>query len=83
MPLFYFDVHAGTFMLDEDGSDLADLDAGRREAKRLLPALARDIFPQNGDHQTLTVRVRDDQHETVYTATLMFSGLVMPDHGLG
>lgn len=76
MPRYFFDIHDGTFLLDEIGVECPDLDAVRKEAKRVLPEIAREILPEDGDHHTMTVQVRDDQYETVYTATLMFSGLV-------
>jgi hypothetical protein len=75
LPLYYFDIHDGTFRLDDDGVECADFDAVRREARRTLPEIARDILPEDGDHHTITVRVRDENHETVYTATLSFNGL--------
>lgn len=75
MPRYFFDIHDGTFQLDEHGVECADFDAVRREAKRALPEIARELLPQDGDHHTLTCRVRDEHNETVYTATLMFNGL--------
>ena len=79
MPRYFFDIHDGTFLLDDIGIDCANLDAVRREAKRVLPEIAREILPEDGDHHTMTVRVRDEQFETVYTATLMFNGLITKD----
>ncbi|KQT83728.1 hypothetical protein ASG51_16460 [Methylobacterium sp. Leaf465] len=78
MARYFFDINDGSFRLDEDGLECADFDAVRREAKRALPAIAGEILPEDGDHLTLTVRVRNDRHETVYTATLMFNGLIVP-----
>jgi hypothetical protein len=74
MPRYFFDIHDGTFRLDEDGVECPDFDAVRREARRTLPEIAREILPEDGDHHTITCRVRDEQHETVYTATLIFNG---------
>lgn len=74
MPRYFFDIHDGTFQLDEVGTECADFDAVRYEAKCVLPAIAKELLPEDGDHHTLTVRVRNEHHETVYTATLMFSG---------
>ena len=75
MPRYFFDIHDGTFQLDEHGVECADFDAVRREAKRALPEIARELLPQDGDHHTLTCCVRDEHNETVYTGTLMFNGL--------
>lgn len=75
MARYYFDIHDGSFEQDEQGTECADFDAVRREAKRTLPEIAREILPEDGDKHTITVRVRDEQHETVYTATLVFTGI--------
>lgn len=82
VPRYFFDIHDGTFLLDEVGVECADFDAVRREAKRVLPEIAREILPADGDHHTMTVRVRDDQYDTVYTATLAFNGLITKDMDL-
>lgn len=75
MSLYYFDILDGEFMPDETGTECANLQAVREHAKRVLPAIAAETLPEHGDHQTLIVRVRNEQHETVYTATLSFNGL--------
>jgi len=80
MARYFFDLHDGSFKLDDTGTECADFDAVRREAKRLLPEVAKEVLPEGEDHLTLTVRVRDERHETVYTATLMFNGLTIPQH---
>jgi hypothetical protein len=77
MSLYFFDIHDGTFTLDDDGTECADMDCVRSESKRVLPAIAVDVLPKNGDHHVLTVRVRNEQNDTDYTATLMYNGLSM------
>jgi hypothetical protein len=77
MSRYYFDVHDGNFFLDDVGILCLDFDAVRKEAKRVLPDFAREILPDGGDHHTITCRVRDDNNETVYTATLIFNGTDM------
>ncbi len=79
MPLYFFDIHDGVLSMDDVGSECADLDTVRREAKRLLPAMAQDLLPQDGDNRTLTVLVRDAQDAVIYTATLMFNGVTVRD----
>nr|WP_325170011.1 hypothetical protein [Methylobacterium sp. C25] len=44
-----------------------------------LPQVARDEIPKDGDQQAYTVLVRNEHNVTVYTATLMFSGLWVGD----
>jgi len=77
MPLYYFDIHDGEFHLDEKGVKCADFNEVCREARRVLPALALEKLTQGGDNLTLTVRVRDENYQTVYTASLMFSSITM------
>jgi len=59
MARYFFDIHNDEIFNDETGVDCADLDAVRREARRVLPELARDILPHDGDHHTMRVIVRD------------------------
>lgn len=79
MPLCFFDINDGKFTLDEEGTECADLEAVRREAKRVLPAIAKEVLPKDGDNQNLIVRARDERHETVYTATLIYINTTMPE----
>jgi hypothetical protein len=79
MARYFFDIHDGKFVLDDAGLECANFDEVRREARRVLPEIAKEVLPEDGDHHTITVRVRDEQHETVYTATLAFNGVVMKD----
>jgi hypothetical protein len=41
----------------------------------VLPAIARDTIPKDGNRQSFTVLVRNERDLTVYTATLSFAGL--------
>lgn len=78
MPLFYFDVHEGDkISLDDEGSELKGFDEARREAKGLLPTLASDELPDNGDKRVYMVLVRDSSGQAIYTATLTFAGLTL------
>lgn len=74
MARYFFDIHDGALHRDDVGVDCAGFDAMRREAKRALPEIAREILPGEGDQHAITVRVRDERQETVYTATLTFNG---------
>jgi len=60
---------------DEQGAEFTSLDQVRREAMHLLPEIARDAVPKDGDHQSFTVLVTDEAGRPVYTATLTFAGL--------
>lgn len=76
MAQYFFDLHDGEFVIDEVGVECADIDAVRRQAKRTLPELERDILPEDGDQHTIRVVARDREDKVVYTATLIFNGQV-------
>lgn len=75
MPRFFFDVHDGGPTFDGVGVECADHEAVRREALRLLPDIARDEVPRDGDRRTFAVVVTDEDGRAVYAATLNFTGL--------
>lgn len=80
MARYYFDIHEGrSFIRDSEGTDCAGVDALRVEAMNVLPTIAKDVIPTDGDRQAFTVSVRDENNVTVYTATLTFAGLWMGD----
>lgn len=75
MPLFFFDVHDGKITRDDEGQEVADLEAVRRLAMETLPRVAADEISSNGDKQNFVVLVRDEDKRPVYSATLNFVGL--------
>jgi len=79
MPRYFFDVHHGEhhggFAYDDEGSEFASFEDARKEAKAILPEIARWEIPQNGDNQAFTLVVRDEDGQIVYNATLTFAGL--------
>ena len=76
MPRFFFDVHEdGVVDKDHDGIELADCEEARRQAQALLPAIAYDKIPGDGDHKTYVVFVTDEDGKPIYSATLQFAGL--------
>lgn len=80
MPRHFFDIHDGhSLMRDDEGQECSSYAATRREAMETLPQVARDEIPKDGDQQAYTVLVRNEHNVTVYTATLMFSGLWVGD----
>lgn len=74
MPLFYFDIQGFRRELDEDGTECADLQMAVREAKKLLPAIALDEVPQDGERHALTVLVTDEDGHPVYSGALSYVG---------
>ena len=74
MARYFFDIHDGGFFVDDVGVDCSTFDDVRMEAKKTLPAMAKDLLPDEGDQHTIRVIVRDESDVVVYTATLIFSG---------
>ncbi len=75
MALYYFDIHDGEHdTRDEEGSEFAELDAVRREAIRILPDIAREVMPNDGDRRDVIVDVRNGTGMVIYTATLSLIG---------
>jgi hypothetical protein len=57
--LYFFDTRDnGTFIEDDVGQDLADLDAAKRQAALSLAELARDVLPGSIKRE-LSVEVRN------------------------
>ncbi|WP_336490266.1 DUF6894 family protein [Methylobacterium nigriterrae] len=78
MPRFFFDVHDGGPEFDDTGTELSGPDEARQKAKRLLPDIAREDIPKDGDQRTFTVMVKDETGHPVYSATLTYAGLWLP-----
>jgi hypothetical protein len=75
MPRYFFDVHNGGRYRDDIGTELSDLMKVRKEAMQLLPNLARDDVPEDGDHRIFTVLVTDEDGRATYSGTLSYTGL--------
>ena len=70
MPRFFFDVHDGTFSRDEDGVELADIDAARKAVWNTLPAIAADRQANGNMACQLRMDVRDESGKHVFHAAL-------------
>ncbi len=71
MPRFYFHTRDGDhYVPDEDGLELADLLAARRQAIDALQDMARDGL-QVDDERRLAVEVRDHSGVHLLKATLL------------
>ena len=77
MPVHFFDILDGNLIIDEIGTECRDIEEVRFQARKVLPEIAREVLPENEDHHTIRVIVRDEANEVVYTATLIFSGQIM------
>ena len=72
MPRFYFDVREdGKFFPDEDGQELADVDAAELEAAYSAASICHDLLP-TGKTRQVVLEVRNDQGQRVLTATVTF-----------
>ncbi|WP_336489798.1 DUF6894 family protein [Methylobacterium nigriterrae] len=75
MPRYFFDIQDGGPRYDDQGTECATLEDVRKAAMRVLPDIAREQVPQDGDRRTFTVVARDESGNAVYTATLSFAGI--------
>lgn len=70
MPRYFVDVAENSNIVeDEVGSDLPNLEAGRKLALRALAEVARD-YVQSGSNQTFIATVRDESGASSYCAKL-------------
>ena len=70
MARFFFDTHNGdSFVPDEQGQELEDLEAAKAVAQEELPQIAWDEL-SDGDQRTFIVSVRDEAGQVVIRAAL-------------
>jgi hypothetical protein len=81
MPLYFFDTRDNdTFIEDDIGLELPDLEAVKIEAATALAELARDVLP-GSLQRDLAVEARDES-QPVLKAKLRFEAvLLVPDGG--
>jgi hypothetical protein len=76
MALYFFDTRDDdTFLQDDEGVDLPDVEAALRAASASLGELARDVLPGSARRE-LSVEVRDERG-TVLHARLSFEAVVL------
>ncbi|MDE3854850.1 DUF6894 family protein [Sinorhizobium meliloti] len=74
MPRYFFDVINGEGpMRDDEGVELPDPDAVRREAAKIVTDLARDEVPKE-QAVKIVVNVRDEADAKVFVGQLHYSG---------
>ena len=82
MPRFFFHLYEnGREIIDDLEVDVETIEQVRIEAMRVLPAVATDEVPRDGDQQAYTVVVTNQQRRPVYTATLSFAGVWLNQSG--
>ncbi|TPI74955.1 hypothetical protein [Mesorhizobium sp. B2-8-9] len=68
MPVFYFHVDNGTFIPDNEGVDLPDLDAARQEAVRAAGEMINESKQSFWEHMTPWImNVTDGQNHLLFT----------------
>lgn len=73
MPRYFIDTTAGSLNArDEEGYDLPDLEAARREAVCALPEIARYSLNRS-ERKSVVVKVRDESGAVLFQATLTLS----------
>lgn len=76
MPLYFFDTRDNdTFIEDDVGVELADLEAVKVEAATALAEMARDVLP-GSLQRNLAVEARDE-HQPVLKANLRFEAVLL------
>lgn len=74
MPRYFIDTDDNdSFVEDDEGQDLPDVEAARELAQAALPDMARDKIP-DGDCRTFCASVRDEAGTVIYKATLSLHG---------
>lgn len=74
MPRYFFHINDGRNDYDEDGVECADLQAAVKHAKHVLPEIAADEVPKDGERQAITVLVADEDGKALYLAALTYTG---------
>jgi hypothetical protein len=72
MPRYFFDVHDGKFMPDEEGVELPDLDAARKQVWTTLPAMASQREADGNMAYQFRMDVRDGAGKHLFHAALAF-----------
>ena len=79
MPKFFFNVHYGEYIPDEEGTELPDVAASRREAAKYAAALLVDHPQQAGERGGWSVEVTDDHRLVLFKLIVQaVPGLLSP-----
>jgi hypothetical protein len=72
MPRYFFDVHDGIFLRDDEGEELPDADAARMAVWNTLPAMASHREADSSMACQLRMDVRDETGKHLFHASLAF-----------
>ena len=70
MPRYFFNVHDGVYVPDEDGSELPDVYSAQTEAIKLCGALIAELGAKFWDHGEWKLEVCDSSTRLLFTLTL-------------
>lgn len=74
VPRYFFDIHDGQTLRDDEGMDLAGPEEAARHAKSVLPEIAAHEVPKDGEHQAFSVLVTDEDGHPIYSAAVTYTG---------
>ena len=74
MPRYFFDIHDGQTLRDEEGTVLPGPEEAARHAKKILPGIAAHEVPKDGEHQAFSVLVTDEDGHPIYSAAVTYTG---------
>ena len=82
MPRFFFDSRDGDeLILDDEGLELAGIEAARDEATAALRDIAKDAIPHS-ERRELAIEVRDEAGCQIIRASLWFEVQVLAEPSL-
>ncbi len=74
MPRYYFDIHDGKGILDEEGTELAGPEEARQELVRLVGELLRENLDKFWSGHDWRVDASDEQRQRLFS--LNFSAMI-------
>ena len=77
MPRYFFNVHDGEYLPDEDGTELVDIYSAQAEAIKLCGSLVRELGVKFWDHGEWKLEVCGADRRLLFTLTLTAA-----EHGL-
>jgi hypothetical protein len=74
VPRYFFDIHDGQMLRDDEGIDLPGPEDAARHAKTVLPEIAAHEVRKDGEHQAYSVLVTDEDGHPIYSVVLTYTG---------
>jgi hypothetical protein len=74
VPRYYFDVHDGSMVCDESGTECSDLDEVKRRAGNLVADLVVRGVQSRRDQLACRIFVRDQSGQIIYMGAFSYNG---------